>query len=55
MKIYVCFMIFMVLLTVVACSYSINMIHSEGSTDTLDDTQAPTTNVNPNLTIPGLK
>ncbi len=36
-----------------SCTYSINMIHSEGSaTDMIDENQTADPNINPNLTIP---
>ena len=36
-----------------SCSYSINMIHSEGvASDMVDETQAPTADVSPTLSVP---
>ncbi len=36
-----------------SCTYSINMIHTEGSaSDVLDEQQTPSTTVSPNVNIP---
>ncbi len=35
-----------------ACTYSITMIHSEGSTDTLDEAQTASPTVSPNVNVP---
>jgi len=35
------------------CTYSINMVHTEGSaSDVVDETQAPTDDISPTLSIP---
>ena len=39
-------------LCLVSCTYSVTMMHSEGSTDTLDENQAASPNVSPNIDIP---
>jgi hypothetical protein len=42
-----------ILLLLTACSYSINMIHSEGTaTDMVDETQSPSPTVSPTVSIP---
>ena len=44
------------LVTMCGCTYNISMAHTEGTaSDVIDDTQAPTNTVSPNLQIPGLK
>lgn len=41
------------LLTLSCCTYSINMIHSQGqSTDAVDETQSATPDIRPTLSIP---
>jgi hypothetical protein len=36
-----------------ACTYSITMVHTEGTaTDVVDETNTPSTTVSPNLTVP---
>lgn len=38
-----------------ACTYSINMIHSEGSaTDLIDENQTAQPDIKPNISIPGI-
>jgi len=35
------------------CTYSINMVHTEGqASDVVDETQTPSTTVSPNVNIP---
>ncbi len=44
------------LVTMGGCTYNISMAHTEGTaSDVIDDTQAPTNTVSPNLEIPALK
>jgi hypothetical protein len=40
------------LLFMTACTYNISMIHSVGSTDTMDTEQTADPDISPNLTIP---
>lgn len=35
-----------------SCSYSITMMHSSGSTDTLDEAQTTSPDVSPTVTVP---
>lgn len=36
-----------------SCTYSITMVHTEGSaSDVVDETQTPSTNVSPNVSLP---
>lgn len=36
-----------------SCTYSINLIHTEGTaTDMIDEVSTPTANISPNLNIP---
>lgn len=36
-----------------ACTYSINMVHTEGTaSDVVDEQQAPSTTVSPNIDVP---
>ncbi len=38
-----------------ACTYSINLVHNEGSaTDLIDETQSAEPDINPNISIPAL-
>ena len=39
-------------MTFTSCTYSINMIHSKGSTDTLDEQQTSNPNISPTITAP---
>lgn len=44
-----------ILLICNSCTYSINMIHSEGTaTDLIDENQTADPNINPNLNLPTL-
>jgi hypothetical protein len=35
-----------------SCTYNVSMVHSEGSTDTMDETQTASPTVSPNVNIP---
>ena len=35
-----------------SCTYSVTMMHTEGSTDTLDEAQTSEPNISPNVNIP---
>lgn len=38
-----------------SCTYSINMIHSEGNaSDLIDENQSAKPNINPNFTVPAI-
>ena len=38
---------------ITACTYSINMVHTQGeASDVVDETQTPSTTANPNISIP---
>ena len=42
-----------ILIILSGCTYSINMVHTEGSaSDVVDETQANTPNVSPTVSIP---
>lgn len=43
---------FLMSMCLTSCSYSITMMHSEGSTDTLDEAQTTSPDVSPTVTIP---
>lgn len=39
----------------IACTYSINMVHTQGSaSDVVDENQTPSADVRPNITLPAL-
>lgn len=45
--------IFCLISAITSCTYSINMIHSEGTaTDMIDENQAPSTDLSPTISIP---
>lgn len=44
-----------ILLFLASCTYSINMIHSEGSaSDMIDEEQIPSADISPDITIPAV-
>lgn len=48
---YLKYMSFCGIILLTSCTYSINMIHSEGSTDSLSESQAADPNINPNIDL----
>jgi hypothetical protein len=48
-------MLFIAMLALSACTYSIKMVHTEGNaSDVVDETSSPTSSVSPNVNIPAL-
>jgi len=48
-------MLFLAMLALSGCTYSITMVHTEGTaTDVVDETSSPTSSVTPNVNIPAL-
>lgn len=43
------------LCTLHSCTYSLNVVHTQGSaTDLIDEQQSPTNDINPSVTIPAI-
>jgi uncharacterized protein YceK len=48
-------MLFLAIFALSGCTYSITMVHTEGTaTDVVDETSSPTSSVTPNVNIPAL-
>ena len=48
-------MLLLAMLALSGCTYSITMVHTEGSaSDVVDETSTPTSSVSPNVNIPAL-
>ena len=49
------FIIFLVLLPLISCTYSINMVHTQGSaSDVVDENQKADADLKSNLSLPGI-
>ena len=48
-------MLFLAMLALSGCTYSITMVHTEGTaSDVVDETSSPTSTISPNVKIPAL-
>lgn len=46
------FILLLMSLSLTSCTYSVSMMHSEGSTDTLDENQTADPNISPTVNVP---